>query len=544
MPLALTFAKPSWQAVEALLLENYPEPEPKDNEVLIEFLAAPVNHLDLLVIAGGYPIKPKFQLNGNHLGGFDGVGRVLKCGKDVTKLTPSDLVIPKALGLGTWRTHATLIADDLIAIPPTSDVTFAAILKTCVLPAYLLLEDMKQLKPGDWIIQNAGLGAISQMISQLAHLRGVKVISVIRDRSPGTTWNTTADIVLNESELPNAEILKGKRIMLGLDSVFGQSGEKIASCLSAHATFVNYGQLSGGGPAASVNLTHQQVYWNRLTFRCFRGTEQVALRTDSEIKDLYAWFTELFADGRLKSPKLNIVNWSGERDVLATNIRAAIERQQSPVLGTEKTVFLYESATKSSQCRIPYVDLETAPEGVVATLKKMPMKRNIFYLLSHSPGLFPPIMGVYSAFFQKATRTLPLLDWQLIVLRIASTLECEYEWNVNAPVAKVHGMSEEVIGAIKACRKINLDGDNTNDTSPFSKRQLVILKFVDEQLKTYTNEEDTMAQLLGVLTYTELVEAVYVIGFYVMIARLIKAVGIDLDPEILGLEDMIKAGVN
>ncbi|OJD20346.1 hypothetical protein ACJ73_08321 [Blastomyces percursus] len=544
MPLALTFAKPSPQAAEVLLLEEYLEPEPKHNEVLIEFLAAPVNHLDLLVVAGKYPIKPKSQLNGNNVGGFDGVGRILTCGENVDKFAPGDLVIPKALGLGTWRTHATLSTDDLIAIPPIPDVTFAAILKTCVLPAYFLLEDMRRLKPGDWIIQNAGLGAISQMVAQFAHLRGVKVISVIRDRSSESAWNTEADIVLNESELPNAEVLMGKRIVLGLDSVFGQSGERIASCLSAHGTFVNYGQLSGGGPTASFNVTHWQVFWDRLTFRCFRGTEQAALRTDSEIKDLYTWFAELFADGRLKLPKLNVVRWSGARERVTSNIETAIARQQSSILGIQKTVFLYASATKPSQCMIPYVNIETAPEGVAAALKKMPMKRYIFYLLAHSPGLFPPIMGVYSGFFQKATRTLPLLDWQLIVLRIASTLKCQYEWNVNAPVAKVHGMNEEVMGEIRACRKITLQGGNGNGSNIFSKRQLLILKFVDEQLKTYTNEEDTMAQLLGVLSYAELVEAVFVVGFYVMIARLIRAVGIDPDAEIAGLEDMIRAGVN
>ncbi|OJD14204.1 hypothetical protein AJ78_05418 [Emergomyces pasteurianus Ep9510] len=544
MPLALTFAKPSLQAAEALLLENYLEPEPNQNEVLVKFLAAPVNHLDLMVVAGQYPAKPKFELNGNNIGGFDGVGRVLTCGKDVTGVAPGDLVIPRSPGLGTWRTHANLSAHDLAVIPAISDITFAAILKTCVLPAYLLVEDMRQLKPGDWIIQNAGLSAISQMITQFGHLRGVRVISVVRDRSPTANWNTEADIVLNESELPNAEVLKGKRIMLGLDSVFGQSGEKIASCLSANGTFVNYGQLSGGGPTTAVNVTHRQVFWNRLTFRSFRGTEQAALRTDSEIKDLFAWFAELFANGRLKSPKLNIINWSGERDNVTANIRAAIARQQSPALGTRKTVFLYGPAPKTSQCKIPYVDPDTAPEGVAAALKRMPMKRHIFYLLSHSPGLFPPIMAVYSAFFQKATRTLPLLDWQLIVLRIASTLECQYEWDVNAPVAKVHGMSDEVMGAVKTCKKITLQEALLIESSPFSKRQMLILKFVDEQLQTYTNEEDTMAQLLGVLNNTELVEAIFVVGFYVMIARLIKAVGIDPDAEIPGLEDMIKVGVN
>ncbi|EEH46739.2 uncharacterized protein PADG_02837 [Paracoccidioides brasiliensis Pb18] len=544
MPLALTFAMPSPRAAEALLLEEYTALEPKSNEVVVEFLAAPVNPLDLVVLAGQYPIKPKFQVNGKYVGGFDGVGRVLARGGDVTSLAPGDLVIPNTLGLGTWRTHATFLANDLIAIPANSDVSFAAILKTSVLTAYFLLEDMRQLKPGDWIIQNAGQSTISQMVVQIAHLRGVKVISVIRDRAPEDIWDSEADIVLNESDLPDAQVLKDKRILLGLDSVFGQSAEKIASCLSSHGTFVNYGQLSGGGPTSCVKVPHRQFFWNRLSFRSFRGSEQAAMRSDSEMKDLYRWFVELYADGRVKMPKVNLVSWSGDQDSLAANIQEAITRQQNAAIGTKKSIFIYPSTTKLSQCKIPYVDPETAPSNVAAALKEMPMKRHIFYLLSHSPGIFPSIMGVYSAFFQKTTRTLPLLDWQLIVLRIASSLGCQYEWDVNAPVARVHGMSEGVMEAVRACQKIILGEDKSNHTGVFSWRQLVILKFVDEQLATYTNEEDTITQLLHVLTYTELVEAIFVIGFYVMIARLIKAVGIDPDEDIVGLEDMIKAGVN
>ena len=193
-----------------------------------------------------------------------------------------------------------------------------------------------------------------------------------------------------------------------------------------------------------------------------------------------------------------------------------------------------------SKCIIPYVDPETASPGVAAALDRMPMKRHIFLLLSHSPGLFPPIMDVYSAFFQSKTRTIPLLDWQLIVLRIASKLKCEYEWHVNAPVARVHGMSVEVMEQVAKC----IDIGPADGQKAFSERQRRILKFVDEQLQNYTNDPGTVESLLEYLSHAELVEAVFVIGFYVMIARLVKAVGIDLDGEVAGLDDMIRAGVN
>ncbi|KAL8989990.1 MAG: hypothetical protein Q9177_001245 [Variospora cf. flavescens] len=194
----------------------------------------------------------------------------------------------------------------------------------------------------------------------------------------------------------------------------------------------------------------------------------------------------------------------------------------------------------ASQCLIPYVDPATASPDVAAALNRMPMKRHIFLLLSHAPGLFPPIMSTYGAFFQSKTRTIPLLDWQLIVLRIASTLKCAYEWDVNAPVARVHGMSAEIMEQVAVCQRIS-PGDGQ---TVFNERQRRILKLVDEQLQTYANEPATVKSLLEHLSYAELVEAIYIIGLYVMIARLVKSVGIDLDGEIPGLDNMIRAGVN
>ncbi|KAI4169103.1 MAG: hypothetical protein LQ343_005929 [Gyalolechia ehrenbergii] len=149
-------------------------------------------------------------------------------------------------------------------------------------------------------------------------------------------------------------------------------------------------------------------------------------------------------------------------------------------------------------------------------------------------------MNVYGAFFQSKTRTIPLLDWQLIVLRIASTLKCSYEWDVNAPVARVHGMSVEVIDQVALCEEI-LPRDSQ---TVFNERQRRILKFVDEQLQTYANNPETVKSLLEYLSHAELVEAILVIGFYVMIARLVKSVGIDAYGEIPELDNMIRAGVN
>ena len=73
-------------------------------EVLVRFLAAPINPLDLLVLADTYPTKPKYEHNGNKILGYDGVGEVLDCGETVEGLQPGDVVVPSKFGIGMTRT--------------------------------------------------------------------------------------------------------------------------------------------------------------------------------------------------------------------------------------------------------------------------------------------------------------------------------------------------------------------------------------------------------------------------------------------------------
>lgn len=344
MPSALVFAQPDEKASNAIHILEYAAVRPKSDEVLVEWLAAPINPIDLVVVLGKYPIKPKHFVNGEAIAGFDGVARVVTCGDQVESLKPGDMVVPNALGLGTWRTSAVLNAKDLLRIPTVTDVAMAALLKGAILPAYFLIEDMRTLKPGDWIIQNAGTGVISQLVVQIAHLRGVKVISVVRDRDNiNLPALQDADTVLRESELPATDILSGKRIVLGLDSVFSAAAAKLANCISDHGTFVNYGQLSGGGPSASVTLNHRLLFFDRLTIRSFRGTEQSAGRTREELEDLCAWFAQLIEQGKLRRPAIDLLKWDSLNGSFERRVHDALDRaQDSAAVGSRKTLLQFQ----------------------------------------------------------------------------------------------------------------------------------------------------------------------------------------------------------
>lgn len=349
---ALTF-KLSTQEGESpsaiLNVQNFETTAVGKNQVLIQILAAPINPLDIHVLRGQYPVKPRNQVGSEWIAGFDGVAKVIQCGSDVQELSVGNTVIPKGYGLGTWRTHAVVEVSDVIKITGSLDILFAAIIKTVVLPAYFLVEDMKIIEQGDWVIQNAGTSAISQMAAQFVRLKGGHTISIIRDYADSEIGKTVkqavsgdSTIVEEESQVDAAGIKEGRKIVLALDSVWGDSARQLASTLSNGATFVNYGQFGGGGPTSSIPLTHADIFWRSITFRSFRSTAQAAVRTETEIDELLVWFADLFNAKQLRLPRLHLVKWDPEVDDVEVVLRKAVEDVHDQVANRGKTVFVFK----------------------------------------------------------------------------------------------------------------------------------------------------------------------------------------------------------
>ena len=75
---------------------------------------------------------------------------------------------------------------------------------------------------------------------------------------------------------------------------------------------------------------------------------------------------------------------------------------------------------------------------------------------------------------------------------------------------------------------------------PWTDRDRILLRLVDEQLATYSNEETTVHDALEILSNEELVEVIIVIGVYVLLARLMKGLRIDDDAEIPDLKEKLR----
>ena len=224
-------------------------------------------------------------------------------------------------------------------------------LKTSVQPAFLLVQDMTNLKPGDWLIQNAATSVIAQMVVQFAKQRGVGVISVIRDRGPAEVTRIKnslihlgADECLTESELAEQRsIISTKRVVLALDSVFGASGRLLLDCVATNGTFVQLGFL--GGLEQDLVLGCQDLFFRNIILRGFRGTQQIGQRTQREQQALLDWFIELFNSGKLVMPSLDlqIVEWDTTSEPAETEAKlvGAIDGAKQGVLGQRKQIIKF-----------------------------------------------------------------------------------------------------------------------------------------------------------------------------------------------------------
>ena len=272
-------------------------PEPGPGDVLVEVLAAPINPSDLLTLTGDYGVLPELPA----VGGNEGVGRVSALGDGVDKLAVGQVVL-LPVGCGTWTTHLVAAAGDLIPLPGQADVQQLAMLTINPPTASLLLSEIVELEPGEWVIQNAANSAVGGYLVQLAAERGLKTVNVVRRAgAKAGVEQLGGDVVLVDGPdlADQVAAATGKaRIRLGIDAVGGEATEHLAACLASGGTLANYGMMSGEDCRVSpghlifrgITLTG---FWLASWFRQASGEQQQAL---------FGELIRKIAGGALKAP--------------------------------------------------------------------------------------------------------------------------------------------------------------------------------------------------------------------------------------------------
>lgn len=230
-------------------MAELPPVEIKDNEVCVRMLAAPINPSDINRIEGVYPVRPTLPA----VGGYEGVGEVHAIGPAVKSLSPRDWVIAFPPTSGTWQTYVVKDQSLWYKIDKNTPMEYAATVIVNPLTALRMLEDFVALKSGDSIVQNGATSIVGQCVIQLARVRGIHSLNIIRDRAGSDEAREKliklgADEVFTESQLDvkNVKTLLGSipEPALGLNCVGGNAASLVLKLLRQGGTMVTYGGMS------------------------------------------------------------------------------------------------------------------------------------------------------------------------------------------------------------------------------------------------------------------------------------------------------------
>lgn len=268
---------------------------PQAGELMVRMLASPINPADINFVQGVYGIKPVLP---DSPAGLEGCGVVIE--SKAEGFESGDQVI-MLRGVGAWSRFLTAPAGNFLKLNTTVDPIQAAMLKVNPLTAWRMLHGYVELRPGDWIVQNAANSGVGRCIIQIARKMGVKTINFVRrpDALRDELTALGADLVVDENE---EDVVKktlaqlGKiRPVLASNAVGGDSALRLMDMLAPGASMVTFGAMS----RKSIKVPNGFLIFKGIQLKGLWVTQWLKTAPREEIEEAYALLSGWMAEGVL-----------------------------------------------------------------------------------------------------------------------------------------------------------------------------------------------------------------------------------------------------
>src|SRR5438477_12851818 len=208
----------------ALRLTKVPEPEVRDDDVMVRVHATAVNLLDSKVRDGEFklflPYRPPFVL------GHDVAGIVTRVGPKVRRFKAGDEVYarPRDHRVGTFAEFIPINEADVALKPKNISMEEAASIPLVGLTAWQALVEVGKLKPGQKVFIQAGSGGVGTFAIQLAKHLGATVATTTGTANVALVKSLGADVVIDYRTQDFEEVLRDYDVVL--NSQDGKTLEK------------------------------------------------------------------------------------------------------------------------------------------------------------------------------------------------------------------------------------------------------------------------------------------------------------------------------
>jgi NADPH2:quinone reductase len=267
---------------EVLEYKEVPDPSPGPDQVLVNVEAAGINYRDV------------YERKAEHYGeeppaiiGVEGAGTVSGSGERVAWSH-----IP-----GSYAEQVAADRDSLVPVPDgvSSELAAAAILQG--MTAHYLAFDSYPIEDGDWVLVHAAGGGVGLLLTQLAKMRGGRVIATTStEEKAALAREAGADEVIHyEGFAPQVEeISGGEGVAAVYDGVGNTTFYEGLKALRPFGRMILYGAASGQpDPLPVATLAgHGSLYVQRPTLMTYT-------RTPSLLRDRARRLFALIAEGRL-----------------------------------------------------------------------------------------------------------------------------------------------------------------------------------------------------------------------------------------------------
>lgn len=197
-----------------LRMGEIPEPEMREDDVLVEVHAAGVNVLDSKIRNGEFKLLLPYRLP--LVLGNDVAGVVVRVGPKVRRFKPGDEVYarPDTARIGAFAELIAMNEDAVAHKPKTISMEEAASLPLVALTAWQVLVERADLKKGQKVLIHAGSGGVGTVAIQLAKHLGAFVATTTSAANAEWVKRLGADVVIDYGKEDFEQVLQGYDVVL------------------------------------------------------------------------------------------------------------------------------------------------------------------------------------------------------------------------------------------------------------------------------------------------------------------------------------------
>jgi NADPH:quinone reductase-like Zn-dependent oxidoreductase len=191
-----------------------PDPQLRDDDVLVQVHAAGLNPLDSKIMAGEFKLILPYRLP--LVLGNEAAGVVVRVGPKVKRFKPGDEVYgrPDKDRIGTFAELIAMNESDVALKPSSLSMEEAASIPLVGLTAWQALIERANLKKGQKVLIHAGSGGVGTFAIQLAKHIGATVATTTSTANVALVRNLGADVVIDYKKEKFETILKDYDVVL------------------------------------------------------------------------------------------------------------------------------------------------------------------------------------------------------------------------------------------------------------------------------------------------------------------------------------------